>query len=195
MFNVIKVTGTIFVCTYALMSAGCATPSGNQNAKSVNSELNHSELHVSSIPKSTPIHVHLFNTEQLTLNSDTARTVANSAPHLLAADIVSTLRNVGFSQVTLDETKGGAAADSMTLVGTFTKLTPGSQNLRLWIGFGAGQSKICVEGKLNDAQGVAVGTFTHCENGIGWGESKPQVEVEAKTIGEKIGLFVSGISA
>jgi len=179
------------------MASGCSSKSNHSNTKSHHSikhPIKYGKLSVSSVPKSTPIHIHPFNTNQINFDSDTVRTMAKSAPHLLAADIVYTLRNAGFTNVTLDETKSGASEKSMSLVGSFTKLNPGSQNLRLWIGFGAGESEVCVEGKLKDTQGKVVGTLSHCENGIGWGDSMAQVENEAKTIGEKIGAFVSGIA-
>ncbi len=184
----------MFVSAYLLVTAGCASQSGNDHHKRVKSQLDTSSLSVSGISKASAIHVHQFTTNRINLDSDTSQSMANSAPHLLASDIVYTLRAAGFTNVTLDESAGGAKPGSINLVGAFTKLNPGSQNLRVWIGFGAGESEVCIEGKLNDAQGKMMGSFNHCESGIGWGESGPQLENETKTMGEKIGLFVSKIA-
>jgi len=194
MYKSKKCIVTFLVTTSLLMVSGCSNNPSSKSNHSMAHGIKHGKLSVSAIPKSTHIHIHPFSTNQINFDSDTARTMAKSAPHLLATDIVYTLRNAGFTNVTLDETKGGAAEKSMSLVGSFTKLNPGSQNLRLWIGFGAGESEVCVEGKLKDTQGKVVGTLSHCENGIGWGGSKAQIEVEARTMGEKIGAFVSGIA-
>ena len=121
---------------------------------------------------------------------DTAQAMAKSAPHLLASDIVAALRNSGFSAVTLDESEGEPAADAMNLTGHFTKLDPGSQNLRLWIGFGAGESKVCVSGQLTDAKGKKLGDFADCRNGLGWGASGPQGDKGALILGDRIAKFL-----
>ena len=193
-FKKLKYAGALFVCVYVLLVAACASHSGSKQQRPIKSKLDSSKLYVSGISKATPIHIHRFSTNQTALESDTYQSMVNSAPHLLASDIVYTLRENGFTNVTLDETVGGANTGSINLVGAFTKLNPGNQDLRVWIGFGAGESEVCAEGKLNDAQGKEIGSFSHCENGLGWGDSGPQIEAETKTMGEKIGLFLSALA-
>jgi hypothetical protein len=39
------------------------------------------------------------------------------------------------------------------VTGRFTKLDPGSENLRIWIGLGAGESKVCISGEVTDSGG------------------------------------------
>ena len=107
----------MFVSAYLLVTAGCASQSGNDHHKRVKSQLDTSSLSVSGISKASAIHVHQFTTNRINLDSDTSQSMANSAPHLLASDIVYTLRAAGFTNVTLDESAGGAKPGSINLVG------------------------------------------------------------------------------
>ena len=54
--------------------------------------------------------------------------MVKSAPHLLATDIVESLRRAGFTAVTLDESEEEPSGEALNLTGSFTKLNPGSQN-------------------------------------------------------------------
>lgn len=159
-----------------------------------NGAMDSANTYIEQLNASAPIHVHPFTTEGADLGNpkfrDTAQAMAKSAPHLLASDIVAALRNSGFSAVTLDESEGEPAADAMNLTGHFTKLDPGSQNLRLWIGFGAGESKVCVSGQLTDAKGKKLGDFADCRNGLGWGASGPQGDKGALILGDRIAKFL-----
>ena len=138
----------------------------------------------------TPIHVHLFSTSTASLGGASARDTANamvkSAPHLLAVDIVEMLRQAGFTHVTLDESDGEPSAEALNVTGNFTTLDPGSQNLRVWIGFGAGKSKVCVDGQLSDSKGETLTEFSQCRSGLGWGSSGPQVKGEAEALGQGV---------
>lgn len=146
------------------------------------------------IDATAALHVHLFTTEGADLgdskHSDTARAMANSAPHLLAVDVVESLRAGGFSAVSLDETEGGAPDGALQLVGRFTVLDPGSRNMRVWIGFGAGKSKVCVEGQLLDGSGKVLGDFADCRSGLGWGASGPQGDESAELLGDRIAAWL-----
>ncbi len=159
-------------------------------------KLKESHIYAEQLSKATEIHVHLFNTSEANLGNpkfrDTAYAMAKSAPHLLASDIVGALRHSGFTAVSLDETEGEPSENALNLTGRFTELNPGSQNLRVWIGFGAGKSKVCVEGELTDRHGVKLADFADCRSGLGWGSSAPQGDKGAKILGEEIADFLIG---
>ncbi len=134
---------------YILALSSCASSPEKIASYKQNNVLIYSE----EMSTKTPIHVHLFSTSETDLgresSTDTTNAMVKSAPHLLAVDIVDRLRQSGFTQVTLDESTGKPSDNALNLIGRFTILNPGSQNLRLWIGFGAGKSKVCVEGHPN----------------------------------------------
>ncbi|WP_170287223.1 DUF4410 domain-containing protein [Halioglobus maricola] len=156
--------------------------------------MDYTNTYIDKIDSAAPIHVHPFGTADADLGNpkfeDTAQAMAKSAPHLLATDIVSTLRNSGFTAVTLDESKEGPAENAMNLTGHFTKLDPGSQNLRVWVGLGAGESKVCISGQLTDAAGKKLADFADCRNGLGWGASGPQGNKGAEVLGERVAKFL-----
>lgn len=146
-----------------------------------------------TLSKKTALHIHPFSTSQADLGNqkyrDTAITMAKSAPHLLATDIVDTLRSSGFTSVTLDESEG-KDPKTLNVTGRFTRLDPGSQGLRVWIGFGAGESKVCISGEVRDASGTKLADFADCRNGLGWGSSGPQVDKGADILGERVARFL-----
>jgi hypothetical protein len=155
--------------------------------------LDEAVLHAESISLETPLNVHLFDSSGAKLgkakHQDTARLMAGSAPHLLAVDIVEGLRASDFSKVTLHETtylEAELNPGELVLQGRFTKLNPGSQATRVWIGFGAGKSKVCIEGQLLDSQKKSLADFQDCRSGIGWGESSGEIEDSAQSIGDSI---------
>ena len=158
-------------------------------------KLNKSQIYAKQLSKDSAIHVHLFSTSGASLGNqkfrDTADAMAKSAPHLLATDIVEALRYSGFTTVSLDETEGEPSEDSLNLTGRFTQLNPGSQNLRVWIGFGAGKSKVCIEGELTDKNGVKLAEFADCRSGLGWGSSAPQGDKGAEILGEEVARFLT----
>jgi len=133
--------------------------------------------------------VHAFDITNADLgkfkHQDTAKRSAQTAPHLLAVDIVETLRGHGFSNITLSESSE-PEGEALQLVGNFTEINPGSKATRAWIGFGAGASKVCVSGTL-EADGEVVGEFKDCEKGLGWGDSSAQTSGESSRIGANIG--------
>ena len=157
--------------------------------------LDHAQLNLDRISKVEPLHVQLFDVASADLGKpkhrDTAEMLARSAPHLLAVDIVEALREAGFSSVVLDEQPDASSTSHLVLKGQFTKLNPGSQAARAWIGFGAGESKVCVEGRIDDEAGKMVGEFSHCRKGLGWGKSDNQLESSAARIGDSIAMFLT----
>ena len=168
------------------------------SAEASDKGIDHSKLHGDMIAKDTAIVVHAFDSSKADLGSfkhiDTATRAAETAPHLVAVDIVETLREHGFSNVTLSDALE-PAGEALQLVGTFTEINPGSQATRAWIGFGAGASKVCISGSLQTASGDVVGEFKDCEKGLGWGNSSDQTEGEAARIGANVGLLISGWSS
>lgn len=79
-------------------------------------ELDKSRIYADSMPKYSAIHVHLFSTTDADPGNpkfrDTAKAKANSAPHLLAADIVNKLQESGFIEVSRNETEGDHSAET-----------------------------------------------------------------------------------
>lgn len=146
------------------------------------------------LSRSTALHIHPFSTADADLGKtkfrDTANAMIKSAPHLLATDIVEALRRAGFTSVTLDESETGSASDALNVTGRFTRLDPGSQNLRVWIGFGAGESKVCISGEVSDSTGKKLADFADCRNGLGWGSSAPQGDKGAEILGERVADFL-----
>ena len=157
-------------------------------------KMDSSQVNAGDLSKTTAIHVHLFDTTGADLGKpkfrDTANAMAKSAPHLLAADIVEALRHAGFTSVTLDESEEGPSDGSLNLTGRFTKLNPGSQNMRVWIGFGAGESKVCITGEVSNASGEKLANFADCRNGLGWGASAQQGGKGAVILGERVAEFL-----
>lgn len=182
--NVLTRTSIILIAGTMVLGSAEASDKG----------IDHSRLRGDMIAKDTAIVVHAFDSSEADLGSfkhiDTATRAAETAPHLLAVDVVETLRGHGFTNVTLSdsaEPSGGA----LQLVGTFTEINPGSQATRAWIGFGAGASKVCVSGTLQTADGDPVGEFKDCEKGLGWGNSGDQTEGEATRIGANVGQLIN----
>ena len=147
------------------------------------------------IARDSPLHVQLFDSAHADLGSpkhrDTAELLARSAPHLLAVDIVESLRDAGFSNIVLDEEAATSSQKNLTLTGSFTDLNPGSQAARAWIGFGAGKSKVCIEGRVSDSSGDVLAEFSHCRKGLGWGDSSAQMASSAVRVGDSIATFLT----
>jgi len=171
---------------YILTLSGCASSLKKSTRYKPDNALIYSDM--ASTKK--PIHVHLFSTSEADLGIESSRDTANamvkSAPHLLAIDIVDKLRQSGFTQVTLDGSDGEPSDSALNLTGKFTILNPGNQGLRLMFGFGAGKSKVCVEGQLIDSSGEILTDFAQCRSGLGWGSSAPQLEKETEILGYSI---------
>lgn len=161
---------------------------------SAGKSLDDSTIYGGELTKDQAIHVHLFSTDGADLGNakfrDTANAMVKSAPHLLATDIVESLRSAGFTKVTLDESEGEPSANAMQVTGRFTRLDPGSQNMRVWIGLGAGESKVCISGEVTGGTGEKLAEFADCRNGLGWGASGPQVGKGAEILGERIAGFL-----
>ena len=164
-----------------------------------NGPLDQTTLHVGKITRDAPVHIYLFDTSNVKLgkakHQDTARLMAGTVPHLLAVDIVEGMRDGGFSKVILEDTmatEAKLAPGELALLGRFTELNPGSQATRLWIGLGAGKSKVCLKGRLIDSNNKALGEFSDCRNGLGWGNSADELENSTQSIGDNIAGLLTG---
>ena len=149
--------------------------------------VDHANLKVPKIAPGSTIYVKEFSTADANLgksrHKDTAERLVSVIPHLLAIDLVEELRSDGFDAL-LDSGEP-IPEGSLVLAGRFTDLDPGSQSARVWIGFGAGKSRVCIEGEVTDAQS-SLGEFSHCRAGIGWGESDQQVATSADRMAEQV---------
>ncbi len=149
--------------------------------------VDHANLKVPKIAPGSTIYVKEFSTADANLgksrHNDTAERLVSVIPHLLAIDLVEELRSDGFDAL-LDSGEP-IPEGSLVLAGRFTDLDPGSQSARVWIGFGAGKSRVCIEGEVTDAQS-SLGEFSHCRAGIGWGESDQQVATSADRMAEQV---------
>jgi len=158
--------------------------------------VDHASLGVPAIDSNARLQVHTFNSSHAKLgqatHSDTAQRAASAVPHLLAADLVEALRARGFADVILDDAESDSAEPQMLLHGRFTEINPGSQATRVWIGFGAGESKVCVDGVLSDRGGQQLGYFAHCAKGLGWGGSDDHLDQDASRISDSIATFLAG---
>ncbi len=149
--------------------------------------VDHAELKAPKVAPGSTIYVKEFSVDDANLgkskHKDTAERLVSIIPHLFAIDLVEELRNDGFD-AQLDS--GEPVPDgSLILAGRFSDLDPGSQSARVWIGFGAGRSRVCIEGEVTEAQSV-LGEFSHCRAGIGWGESDQQVAKNADRMAEQV---------
>lgn len=173
------------VCCFLALACQAALAGGKMDSQRVYS---------TDLSKETAIHIHPFTTAGADLGKpkfrDTATAMAKSAPHLLATDIVETLREAGFTSVTLDESEGPRSPEAINVTGRFTKLDPGSQNLRVWVGLGAGESKVCISGEVTDPGGSKLADFADCRNGLGWGSSAPQGDKGAEILGTRVAGFL-----
>jgi hypothetical protein len=179
---------TLGNCVFFIALAASG-PSAAQQEMSVD----HATVNAQKIAKDWSIRVHLFDSSDADLGKpkhmDTARVLASTTPHLLAVDIVESLRDTGFGDVTLVESVSGTSDAQLNLTGRFTHLNPGSQAARAWIGFGAGESKVCIEGQVTDQDNAEIANFSHCRKGLGWGKSGGQLEASAERIGENVAVF------
>ena len=177
------------VCFFLALTCQAALAGGKMDSQRV---------YDGELSKGDAIHIHLFSTTGADLGKpkfrDTATAMSKSAPHLLATDVVETLRIAGFTAVTLDETEGDRSPKAINVTGRFTKLDPGSENMRVWIGLGAGESKVCIAGEVTDSDGNKLADFADCRNGLGWGASGPQGDKGAEILGTRLARFITDLT-
>lgn len=180
-------------CMLALVLVG-TTARGADTIEINDVDVDHASLRVPAIARNASFTINAFDISQADLGNakhrDTAERAAASVPHLLAVDIVESLRAAGFSDVHLGDGDPTSNISELNLHGRFTKIDPGSQAARTWIGFGAGESKVCVDGVISDRSGTQLGYFSHCSKGLGWGDSDGQLDKNAVRTGQSIADFL-----
>ena len=98
---------------------------------------------------------------------ETARNMQTMAPIAFREGFVQRLsESKTFAEVVAFD-EGEIPDNALVVEGRFTVLNPGSRGKRLMIGLGAGKAKICVEGRVVDAQGSELATFSDCRSGTG----------------------------
>lgn len=156
--------------------------------------VNRASLSVATISRDAGLTINTFDISQVDLRNakhrDTAERAAASVPQLLAVDITESLRDAGFSSVVLAGRGEAKSISELNLHGRFTKIDPGSQAAQAWLGVGAGESKVCVDGVISDHSGTQLGYFSHCSKGLGWGESDARQDQDATRIGQSIATFL-----
>lgn len=159
--------------------------------------LDYAVIHVDSISKSTPIRIQAFSADKADIghvkkesHKKQAQRMMQQAPTLMAEELKVGLKEAGFNDVAV-VSKGDALPPKHYLIrGDFTVLHPGSQQERLWVGFGAGKSKTCVEGKVADQAGKDLADFKNCRVGTWWGGSEGEIRNDSRGIGNHIAGFM-----
>lgn len=94
----------------------------------------------------------------------------------------------------LSDDKVPAAGKVLIVRGTVTQMNPGSQALRYWVSFGAGQSRVQVSGEVVDAEsGTVLARFVHARSsGIGvWGgDYQKFLTDDTGDVGEDVGKML-----
>lgn len=159
--------------------------------------LDYAAIHVDSISKSTPIRIQAFSADKAEIghvkkesHREQTKRMMQNAPTLLAEELKAGLKEAGFKDVAVVK-KGDSLPKTHYLIqGEFTVLHPGSQQERLWVGFGAGKSKTCVEGKVTDQASKDLADFQNCRVGTWWGGSEGEMRNDSRGSGNHISGFM-----
>ena len=160
--------------------------------------LDHVVIHVDSISKETPIRIRAFSTDQAEIghvkkaaHREEADRMKQYAPTLLTEELGTSLRAAGFKDVAVVKSGDTLPKSCYVIDGKFTVLHPGSQQERLWIGFGAGKSKTCIAGKVTDQAGKNLAEFDNCRVGTWWGGSEGEMrDDDSRESGNHISGFM-----
>ena len=94
----------------------------------------------------------------------------------------------------LQKLNPAGAEDCLIIEGDFTVLNPGSKGKRYMVGFGAGKSKTCLEGKIVTPAGNVLADFDHCRSqaiGLFGGDSEAQMLKDSVKSGSRFAEFMS----
>lgn len=159
--------------------------------------LDHAVIHVDSISKETPIRIRIFSADGAEMgrvkkatHREQVERMKQHAPILMAAELASGLREAGFKDVAILEEGDPLPKPSYVIEGKFTVLHPGSQQERLWVGFGAGKSKTCIAGKVTDQTGKDLADIENCRVGTWWGGSEGEIRNDSRASGNHISGFM-----
>jgi len=140
-----------------------------------------------------PVRIERFSVDRANLgrakHADTAVMVRDTAVQMLLVDLIEELRDAGFADVAEFDAQE-SLADYYRVAGQFTELNPGSQSARVLWGFGAGKSRVCIDGSVEKANKDVAGTFRTCQKSLGWGDSSEQLEAEVDRIGLDLSNFL-----
>jgi len=98
---------------------------------------------------------------------ETAQNMQTMAPVAFRDALVQRLSESGAFAGVRAFGDGEVPEDALVVDGRFTVLNPGNRAKRYWGGFGAGKSKVCIEGRVVDANGSELATFSDCRSGTG----------------------------
>ena len=98
---------------------------------------------------------------------ETAAMMKRAAPSAFTESLRTRLEEAGlFEEVEVHD--GGVLPETAFLLeGKFTVLNPGNRSKRYWAMGAAGKSKICIVGRVLDAEGAELIAFDDCRTGIG----------------------------
>ena len=119
-----------------------------------------------------------------------------NAPHdtfglMVAEEIAAGLRASGHDAEAVPA--GARPASGTVVTGRVTRIDAGSRALRYMVGFGAGAAKFGIEGKVVDAGGKELGTFSHerwSGFGIFGGNSVSLVQKCLRTVGLDVAKMI-----
>jgi hypothetical protein len=174
------------------------------SGKKVKGPLDRAVIHVETISSDAPVRIRTFPTENADLGTGAKKDkpkyqqiadwMQENAPGLLVEGFLGELEANGFSDAAELSGDEELPEDCLVVEGEFTKLNPGSQGKRYWVGFGAGKSKICIEGKIVSSSGEVVAEFEHCRAGaMGWfgGSSTKQMHTDVTRTGVRLASFMT----
>lgn len=181
-----------------------SSPAAADEGRAVeNSPLDSAVIYQDTVPKNIPLRVRVFSTENADLgtgakkNKPKYRMIAEDmkehAPRLLLESTIDGLREAGFVDVAELDTEGPMPAECLVIEGEFTRLNPGSQGKRYFVGFGAGRSQVCMTGRLVDAAGELLMKFDHCRHeawGLMGGQSTGQMAKDSHASGVHLAEFM-----
>jgi hypothetical protein len=163
------------------------------------SPIDHAVVHEGSITKEQPIRVRRFESA----NADVGKTgkkkyahvatmMKQTAPESLMTAFIDGLKANGFKDVSELAEDSELPENSIVVEGEFTVLNPGSRAKRYWAGFGAGKSRICIEGRALGGEDAVLLEFDHCRfgaMGIFGGDAAKQMTTDAMRTGTRLSEF------
>lgn len=188
----------VFPTVLAIVVLACGAFAPPVAAKIVHgAPLDYAAIHVDSISKSTPIRIQVFSADKADMGNvkkashqEQADRMKTDAPRLLAEELAAGLREAGFTDVAVVKRSDSLPPTHSLIAGHFTVLHPGSQQERLWVGFGAGKSKTCMEGKVTDQAGKDLADFQNCRVGTWWGGSEGEMRNDSRASGNHLSGFM-----
>ena len=128
----------------------------------------------SSAPADVTVLVKAFDASKADLGKqkkprqrETAQNMQSMAPLAFREGLVQRLSESGAFDEVMAFDEGEIPGNALVVAGRFTVLNPGNRAKRYWAGFGAGKSRVCIEGSVVDAEDNQLATFSDCRSGTG----------------------------